>query len=354
MVRACVLMTAVLGAGVAAQEAPEPVEREVVPASENAAIWYWQSWLEMAEPMKVVRTATYTKDGLDVSDDSSEEEVLRALRDASYAIDLLIHASKMEQCDFGSRPDHGLSESRMFPHPHLRPSRGAANLLAVDAGRMFEEGESERATERLATIFRLSEHISRNETLMPSLVGTAVFEVGAAYTERFQDMFSDEDRRTLAEALGRYPTEDPLRLVASVRADAAASAKALTEQIRSGQLDGSLLESLGVDGVLASVESEMGTVVGNTRAARLARAKLVRDAMRIAELGEKFAEAWDDETSIETLARDAASGEYGVFAPMIAGPYERLRTTDFQSRAKLAALRAWASGETETLELPGD
>ncbi len=349
--KSIVLAMGVLTAPLSTVAAP-PAEQEVVPASENAAIWYWQSWLEMAEPMTMVRTATYTADGLDVPEDSSEEEVMSALRDSSYAIDLLIHASKMELCDFGSRPDHGLSETRMHEHPHLRPSRAAANLLAVDAGRMIEQGESEGAADRLATIFRMSEHISRNETLIPTLVGAAIFEVGAAYTERFHDKLSESDRQIIAEALKRYPAEDPFRMVVSVRTDAAAGAKALTEQIQTGQIDGSLLEGLGADGVLAQVESEMGSVVGNTRAARLARARLVRDAMQVEKVGESIAEAWDNDAEIETIARDAASGEYGVFAPMMTGPYERLRKTDVQSRAKLNALRAWANGETETLELP--
>jgi len=43
-----------------------------------------------------------------------------------------------------------------------------------------------------------------------------------------------------------------------------------------------------------------------------------------------------------------------VFAPFMTGPYERLHTNDFESRAKLEALRAWATGETDTLELPAE
>lgn len=352
MVRACVVMMAMVGAGVEAEDAAQPAEQQVVPASENAAFQYWHGWWLLAEEMETTRSAIYTADGLDVPEGTSPDDVRRAIEHASLMIDTLILASKMDRCDFGSRPEQAVDEDAMWVSPHLSPARASANLLAVDAGRLYTEGESEKATERLATIFRMAEHIGRDETLIPCLVGAAIFEVGAAYTERFQGSLSDQDRRTLVDAMDRFPENDPFRLRSGVESDAAASAQALANQIRSGQLEGGMLEGAGMDGVLASVESEMGTVLGNTRAARIARARLVRDALRVAEVGEILAASWNDASAIETITREATSGEYGLFAPMMTGPYQRLRKLDFESRAKLNALRAWASGETETLELP--
>lgn len=61
MLRACVLMMAVLGAGVAAQDAADPTEREAVPASENAALMYWAGWYWLAEHRRVLMNAGYTE-----------------------------------------------------------------------------------------------------------------------------------------------------------------------------------------------------------------------------------------------------------------------------------------------------
>jgi hypothetical protein len=350
-------MMAVLGAGAAGctQNGKAQAERQVVPTEENAALQYWYGWWLLAEEMETTRSAIYTVDGLDVPEGTSSDEVRKAIEYASLVIDALIFASKMDRCDFGSRPEQAVNEDAMWVFTHLRPAREAANLLAVDAGRLYTEDESEKATERIMTIFRMAEHIGRDETLIPCIAGTAIFEVGASYTERFPDKFSDADRRALAEALGRFPDDGPFRLGSGVGSDAVASSRVLVNQIRSGQLEGGLLEGSATNGVLTfpSVKSEIAGTLGNTRAARLARERLVRNVLRVAEVGEKLAAAWDDAPAIETIFSDIASGEYGQFALRI-GSYQRLYALDRVSRAKLNALRAWASGETETLDLPAD
>lgn len=342
--KSLVLALAVLIAAqsVFADETTKPVEREVVPAAENAALVYWMSWYQLAEYLPVVENATYTEDGLAVPDDRTEEEIEAALQNAQAGIDAMINASKMERCDFGSNPAENADASSGYRDFHTRVSRRASRLVAVDAGRHLERDWKEDGTERLATLFRMAEHLGRDEALTPALVGIAIFELGAKYTELFQDRFSEEDRRVLATALDRFAEADPFRVMASVRSDADVSARTLAEQIRSGQ----------VEGAPSSLESELGAAMGNTRAARIARARLVRDAMLVATVGEMYADAWNDQEQIDKLAGEVAAGEHGTFARMMTGPYKRIRTSDVEARAKLNALRAWASGETETLELP--
>lgn len=327
---------------VLAEEPASPAEREVVPASENAALIYWMSWYQLAEYLPVVEYATYTEDGLAVPDDRTEEEIEAALQNAQAGIDAMIHASKMERCDFGSNPAENADATSGYRDFHMRVSRRAARLVAVDAGHHLERNWTEDGTERLATLFRMAEHLGRDEALTPALVGIAIFELGAKYTELFQDRFSEEDRRVLATALDRFAEADPFRVMASVRSDADVSARTLAEQIRSGQ----------VEGAPSSLEFELGAAMGNTRAARVARARLVRDAMQVATVGEKFAEVWGDPVAIDAFRDELYSGEYGVFAGSMAGIYGKLSQVDTDARAKLDALRAWANGETETLELP--
>lgn len=231
-------------------------------------------------------------------------------------------------------------------------AREAARCVALDAGRHLERNWSEAGTERLAALFRLAEHIGRSEMPTPSLLAVSIFETAARYTALFQDKFSEEDRRTLAEALARFPAEGTFRFVAGVRNDAAVSAQRLANRIRSRQMDDWSLEDTGLDGVLASVKADSENAMANTRTAGLAPARLIRDAMRIAEIGEKYTEGWGDPAAIEALLQDLKSGEYGIFAWSFTVMYSKLVKVDFDARAKLNALRAWATGETDTLKLP--
>ncbi len=351
MVRACVLMMAVLGAGAVAQDAAVLVEREAVPAEENAAFQYWHGWWSLAEYMEIARGANYTPDGLVVRAGSPIEEVERAIATASLVVDSLIHASKMEKCDFGSRAEQSFDGSVLFQDPHLAPARDSANLLALVSGKLYLKGDSEKATERLATIFRMAEHVGRDRTLVSCLVGASIFEIGTNYAERFQNHMTEQDRAVIFESLRLYPSDDPFRFRVTVLNDARAASQGLRDQITSGQFDPDMF-SVSTNSIVDMLGREMESALGNSKAARLARARLVRDASRLSDLGQALYEAWDDTNAFEELSREAASGEYGVFAPFMTGPYTRVRTNGFESRVKLNALRAWASGETETLELP--
>ena len=331
----------------------EPAAREVVPASENAAFQYWHAWWSLAEYMKAARGATYTAEGLRVDQGDSVQVVSRMLETASIVIDPLILASEMEKCDFGSRPEQNFNGTVLFQDPHLAPSRSSANLLALDAGRLYVEGDSAKATTRLATIFRMAEHVGRDRTLISCLVGASILEIGATYAERFQHLMTDEDRASIAESLTRFPDEDPLRFAIAVLGDSRAAADGLSDQIATGEFDADRL-SLSTNSLASTLEQQMGEALGNSRAARLTRARLVRDAARLAVIGQAMYEAWDDAKALEALGLAASSGEYGTFARMIVQPYEMIRTSDTEHQAQLDALRAWAGGEAETLELPED
>ncbi|XOV75903.1 MAG: hypothetical protein ACFHWZ_02620 [Phycisphaerales bacterium] len=79
MVRAFVVMMAMLGTGVMVSTpvGAEPAEREVVPASENAALVYWAGWYWLGEYRRTLSDLYYSEDGLFVPENQNEEEALR-------------------------------------------------------------------------------------------------------------------------------------------------------------------------------------------------------------------------------------------------------------------------------------
>lgn len=355
MLRACVLMMAVLGTGATAstQDGAEPVEREAVPAEENAALRYWEAWYGLYGHMRELGGATYTPDGIDVfvsSESTREAEVAKVERLLKslelYGIDKLIEASKIEHCDF----QRDFVEPELGDTPHLNAAEQSAHLLAADAGRLLASDQPEEALERLATIFRMAEHIGREVDISASRSSIEIFEIGCEQTALFQNYLTDRDREILWDALARFPEADPFRLRAAFREHARINGESLAEEARSKYR--ALLRGedpkVDFDGVTGFIDE----LYYRSRFGRLSRAKVVHERLMMSVLGRQIAESWHDEGRFNEIMREVGSGWHGFWAMMILIHAVDYRAEDLAAREHLNALRAWASGETETLELP--
>lgn len=354
MVRACVVMMAVLGAGVAAQDPAVPVEREVVPAVENAALRYWEAWFGLSEHMRQLGGATYTPDGIqpvlhfETTHEKEVAKVERVLNAAAFwGIDKLVEASKIEYCDFQRKPK---GERELGEIPHLDAAEQSARLLAADAGRLLASNEPEGASERLATIFRMAEHIGRGVDISDSQWSIMIFEIGYEQTALFQDYMTEDVREILVKSLERFPDLDPFRLRAAFREHARFNGESLAAEARSEYRDLLRGEHPKVD--FEGITGFIDEVYYRSRFGRLSRAKIVHERLVMSVLGRKITDAWHDEASFSEIMAQVSSGRHGFWAMMILDNASDLREEDHSARKQLTTLRAWASGETETLELP--
>lgn len=356
MVRACVLMIAVLGATAAAQDAAMPTEREVLPASENAALRYWEAWYSLYGHMRELGGATYTPDGIqpvlhiETTHEKEVAKVERLLKTAGLygSIDKLIEASKIEHCDF----QRDFVERELGDIPHLDAAKQSARLLAADAGRLLAGDEPEGASERLATIFRMAEHIGREIDVSASRWSTQILEIGYEQTALFQNFLTDRDREILLDALARFPEDDPFRLRTAFLRFAQSNAESLAEDARSrfrAALAGEDPE-VNFDGITGRIDE----LYYRSRFGHLSRAKIVHERLVMSVLGREITDAWDDEAGLNEIMAQVSSGRHGFWAMMVLDDASDLRAEDLAAREHLNALRAWASGETETLELPAD
>jgi hypothetical protein len=334
-------MVAVLGAGVAgcAQKGAEPVEKEVVPASENAAMRFWEAQFQLSNRQLYFRHYDYEFDEI------TQEEWYTHLEKAQDAIRYLIEATKVPRCDFGVPEEWTLDEQRW----HLPAAHQMTRLLVEDAERLAGLGRFSEAEQRLSSVMRLSAHLARNAgTPVESHVSLAMFSLAAQKCAEQAEDFSAEDRANIAAAIDRFDPTDPFNFARTLRASGDLSHRWWLKLRESEEFGPPALED---------IKSEFGYDLED----RLLELKNYE--AQVDELDREFEaqrQFWheisaafaqpDAEQQIARLAEDAENMKYGILAST--WNLKFLWWTNQRGVQHLNALRAWASGETETLELP--
>lgn len=361
MVRACVLMMAVLGTGATAstQNGAEPVEREVVPAEENAALQYWAIWSAYPpEHWYHVRLQLVCGLRNDTEPDPNAE--------------LLNDVSGMWHCDFGVSGRRGYRSGLR----HIDVMRDLTDLLLLDAEVLLRSDRAADAADRVAAAIRLCEHQTQT-ALVPSALGAAdrIYAI-ASFIAHHQERWDQTQRQRISWALGRFDATDPLHAAETVLRQADFDTDACMFELRGGVLDPAeirraieqnqagdahpidipaerqmadfwveLISTLGPNGAddeKADEESRriLRSALSQGRAARIRIAWAWMSVNPTPEEYEKRVFQWIEESEYSEVSR--------AFVQSVAP----LRPRSFETAELIATLRAWASGETETLELP--
>jgi hypothetical protein len=103
--------------------------------------------------------------------------------------------------------------------PHLSPMRDLAAWLALDAREHLAAGESAIAAVRLATLYRLGDHLGTDGSIIGSRAGKRMFDMADAIVEKGLDdeAFSAEDKRVLLASLERINEANPLGFATCMR-----------------------------------------------------------------------------------------------------------------------------------------
>ncbi len=353
MVRACVLMMAVMGATAAAIDAAEPPQREVVPASENAALQYWAIW------------AHY---------DSGDWDRLRLQyvqgvpRDAQPdpMTERLVEVSRLKHCDFAFEMSRGLDTNFV----HVDMMHDLTYIPMVDAQVMLQRNRNRDAAERVAAAIRLCEHRTQVGLPISSMAASNRLERIAGFIAEHQQRWDEDDRRIIGEALARFGEQDPLRCVAAVRGDARFTRDAFLKEVDGGKLDPKTVRRvmLNSGGGAVDLGGDIGGFDGDVLFAELV-APIIREAnsdaharallKRAILLGERalneLAAAWEGPTPEQAEAALREKIDDGAFGPLAAefvGYVDGLRPRSLGTAELIQTIRAWANAETETLELP--
>lgn len=132
----------------------------------NAALHYYRI---MCSPFG--EAATLVGERRTTDDWIPDAETAKALENEQGTLVQFIRASRMKECAWGTAYYTDGFEALL---PALGKMRSAARMLSADARRLASQGESRQAAERLAAMYRISDHVSRENILIGSLVGIAI------------------------------------------------------------------------------------------------------------------------------------------------------------------------------------
>lgn len=319
-----------------------------VPSSENAALRYWRVIQILGEDqLSMVSNADFKvfQPQQNIADEGEDpvttDEFLASNADT---IELLIEATRFPGCDFGIDYEKGIDALL----PNLGPMRRMAQILILDANRLLAEGDTDGAAERIAACLRLSQHITGDTTLINSLVSIAVFALVEDMVLKNQPSFSAENRQTIATALARFDAEDPFGCVKSVLGEAKHFGDWMVRRVDN---EWSTPETFKADIAMLYGEDPQDGALDDLVAAdhkdlQAFRRSLLSQIEQYCTVLRLTAEAWnspDAEQSLKALEAKIVDGTFGGVAMMMAPSLIRCHHSDMKTRAKLDALKDWAS-----------
>lgn len=349
MLRACVLMMAVMGTRTvtSAQDGAMQAESAVVPASENAALHYWRAWWVIGQEQLKKATPDVAGPFAADPDTAASDTPPDLSEETRVLLSLVENVAKIEHCDFGAAAPVGV-DAILFTNGHLEPAERSSAALLHDARILLAEGNSGSAANRVLASLRLAEHVARDRNEASHAVAVRMTGRCEAFIAVSGSEFSNEDRETISRAFERFDDRDPLYFSDSIRSAALQSERFFLAETDGGMFDPEADLEEPTHQVVARAMQEHGF-------AGLARAAIRRDIVLMRKLSEAYAGLVDemsDDSRFDALRDRVRNGEFGPFARTTFLLLQEQRARDTRARQSLKRIRAWTSGETETLELP--
>ncbi len=279
----------------------------------NAALSYYRAWLLDSDgALAKFAGSNWSDPGFTLS-----AEQARQLADAEPLIAALLRSARIRECDWAVDYHRGFQAMA----PHLIKLRASARLLAIDARVRAQRGDSAGAAERLAAIFAISAHATRDRLLISSLVSQAIagLAIDVAEVLRASGAITPQgwaDIRVAAEALDQT---DPFGIHASVAGEGAIIEQWLAPRC-TGADAGAKFIALAMQDAAEHDAAWRQEVVDKLASADEARiqaelrraAQVVRDALAVWDVP-------DARFRLEQIAARVEKGEYGA-AAMVVSP----------------------------------
>lgn len=304
----------------------------VPPADRNGALKYWAAFIGIDRALADrIRDVDWKAVGSAATPEALPES-FRAASEAipEWVVNFLLHASSHERCDFEVEYEKGIQALM----PHLGPARNSGRLLKVDARAKLAAGNVQGAADRIAAMYRLSEHVSRDRILISSLVSMAI---AAGANEEVTALVASgrltgEARDTIAGAISRFDQADPFGTRRSVGGEREITVNWIRTNFTGPHAGKNLMDQYGA--ALQGDRPGVGRVISAMDERRLAEALDQLSTYYDAGLA-----AWDRPDAVahlDTLAEQAAA-KFGPLADMIAPALGRARRSDFEAQAALQA-----------------
>jgi len=287
----------------------------------NAALEYYRAWSMLGDSRdQVIDTGG---DKIVLSDGA--EDTLNKVEDA---ISMLVHASSMHDADWGVDFEDGPNTLI----PHLGSMRHSARLMAAAALMHAEEGELDRAAACVAALHRIGVHSASGDTLIGSLVGIAIGNLGAELTDQMIDdgMISRDGARVILDAIQTDGTSDRYRMRDAILGEWRMIAEFLLSKAPERDAGKWLLETMQMD-----VDDDVTRAIAGMEKSAMMREMGGWSAYYSDMLG-----AWDagDRSRMNGVVERLKDGEYGKLTFVMAASLTRAFESTRQSEAGLDAL----------------
>lgn len=306
----------------------------VPPPERNAALKYWAAFVgierALADKIREVDWKT-------IGTAATPETLPASFKEASEAIpewlvNSLLHAASHEHCDFEVEYEKGIQALM----PHVGPARNGGRILKVDARAKLAQGDVQGAADRVAAIYRLSEHISRDRILISSLVSIAIThganeEVSALVAS---GRLTAQARDTIAAALARFDERDPFGTRRAVDGEREITVTWIRATFTGPDAGKNLMVQYG--DAFAADEPGVAKIIREMDERRLAEA--LDQLSTYYDAGMAVWDRPDAVAHLDQLAEQAAA-KFGPLSNFLAPALGRARRSDFEAQAALQAAR---------------
>jgi hypothetical protein len=291
--------------------------------SHNAATWYGKSFARL--------------DGIEISD--AEWNAIRefqknpnsvpsaTVRAVLARVEPVISAARR-----GTRADYSdfnldFSQGYDLLLPHLSKLSNVGRLMAADAALRLHDGDAKSAADQIASMYRMADHLSGDNVLISSLVGTAVFRGSdhIAQTALDRGALGPAESTTLRQELADLSPDDPFGVIDSLDMERAIMGDWLRDKYAEATDRASIMEDLSWEEPGAA-ETVAGMTLLDEKHFEAALEEMNGGMDRVIE-----AFSMDDPDQarlvLEQIGAEFQRGDYGALSmlmPNYAGLYERM------------------------------
>lgn len=312
----------------------------------NAALRYWAAWdeswrAEFRTHRNEIRRAAETadEDGFDPS-----PAVFDALERQRGSLRVIGRASRLSRCDWGLERE--LGPELLLPHISLL--RQSADMLAIEARRTLDAGDTVAAAHWIAAGIRFAAHAGADGSMLETLVAFECFRSVDAVAQRMArlGLLDAEGRALWREALGRIGHDDPFGMRASITREGEAMSAWVAAMGATPEGKSRFFEILGR---IVSMSGRAAFDGNRIRmSARIEQAGgWVAAADGISKAYEALLDAWDGEDPEEgfrSVVRRLDEGEFGPVAPVLVPSVTRLWQKASEAHQTVNAARVRAAG----------
>lgn len=290
-------------------------------ASDNAALEYYKAWVGQWSGLQ--DTLITGGDTFELADGAVE-----TLTNHQFDVLRMLEATKHGEPDWGIRYEDGF-EAEM---PHLGSMRGSSKVLASDTLRCLEQGDYDGAAERVAALHRIGVHSASGDTLIGSLVGIAIGNLGVELTNQMinDGIINREGARTILDAIQADSTSDRYRMRDAIFGEWRMMSEYIVKHAPEKNAGAWLIEE-----TMIGDQSEP-----EKKIQRMDRSELMRELGGFAEYHADLLSAWDaqSESKLERAEKKVQSGAYGTLTQVMGATLLRSFTSHQTTSKQLAQL----------------